>query len=256
MNPPILWEALLRYLEAYQCPEETKAAVQGFVRWYGQERPVSDLRGPDVARYVEGLGLGEEAQRRAQALRQFLSFLQEEGWVSYNLAKYVRLRRGIASTPSYSPVTETVTMTPEGYAALQAELESLKAQRPLIAEEIRRAALDKDFRENAPLQAAREKQAHLETRIRELETLLKRAVVATNQDSARISLGSTVHVRRLDDGQALRFTIVGPGEANPKEGRISSASPIGQALLDRTVGEEVEIEVPAGRLRLRIEQIE
>jgi transcription elongation factor GreA len=148
-------------------------------------------------------------------------------------------------------------MTAEGYAALQQELEALKAQRPLIAEEIRRAALDKDFRENAPLQAAREKQSHLETRIRELESMLRRAVIVDDRgDGQRVQLGSTVEVRNLNTGATARYTIVGPAEADAKAGKISSASPVGRALLDRREGDEVEVEVPAGPLRLRIERIE
>jgi len=255
MSGPTLAQALERYLASLERPEEVRGVLSTFVRWYGADRPAGELRGPDIARYVEGLGTGEDAQRRAQALRDFLSFLRREGMVSQNLASHVRLRRAAtASGPAQG--LPPVEMTAEGYAALQAELEALKAQRPLVAEEIRRAALDKDFRENAPLQAAREKQAHLETRIQELESLLRRAVVVAGEDRGRVKLGSTVQVRNLADGRLLRYTIVGPGEAEPRAGRISSSSPIGRALLDRAPGEEVEVEVPAGRLRLRVEQVE
>ncbi len=255
MSGLTLNQALERYLETLERPEEVRGPLQAFVRWYGADRPVGELRGPDIARYVESLGAGDEAQRRAQALRGFLSFLHREGLVSQGLAQHVRLRRASqVSGPGQD--LPPVEMTAEGYAALQAELAALKAQRPLVAEEIRRAALDKDFRENAPLQAAREKQAHLESRIQELESLLRRAVVVGERDQARVRLGSTVQVRNLRDGRLLRYTIVGPGEADPRAGRISSSSPIGRALLDRAPGEEVEVEVPAGRLHLRVEQVE
>ncbi len=250
-------QAMERYLAAIERPEEVRGPLSAFVRWYGGERLLKELRGPDIARYVEGLGMGDDAQRRAQALRDFLSFLRREGLVSHNLAQHVRLRRapqrGGGIPASDLPPIE---LTPEGYAALQAELEALKVQRPLIAEEIRRAALDKDFRENAPLQAARERQSHIETRIRELESLLRRAVVVEAKEKTRVTVGSTVQVRNLDDGRLLRYTIVGPGEADPRAGRISHSSPIGRALVDRAPGEEVEVEVPAGRLRLRVEHVE
>ena len=132
-----------------------------------------------------------------------------------------------------------------------------KAQRKAIRDEIRRAMQDKDFRENAPLDAAKDKQGHQEARIREIEAMLKRAVVVEpGTQTGRVRVGTTVRVTNLGTGAATRFSIVGPTEANAADGKISTVSPVGKALLDRRVGDEVEISVPAGVMRLKIEEIE
>jgi len=239
--------------------QESQAEVYRFVRWYGADRLVGELRGHDVALYAESLGPATaDVVRRAEALRSFLAFAKKEGLTTTNLATHLRLRKSpqgaeggavTAATPSF--------LTAEGHASLSAELESLKAQRPDIAEELRRAMVDKDFRENAPLDAARERQAHVEGRIRQLETILKHAEVLGGEAApgAKTHLGSTVILRDLASGSAMRYMLVSPSEVSPAEGKISIASPVGKALLDRTVGEEVEISVPAGSLHLRIEEI-
>jgi transcription elongation factor GreA len=118
--------------------------------------------------------------------------------------------------------------------------------------------LDKDFRENAPLDAAKEKQAHLEMRIQEIEETLKHAAVVGKRDGGgvRVRIGSTVEVTNLSSGASLRYTVVGATEGDAAAGKISNVSPIGKALVDRRMGEEVDVSVPAGVLRLRIEKIE
>lgn len=140
---------------------------------------------------------------------------------------------------------------------MRAELTSLLAQRPTIAEEIRLAAHDKDFRENAPLHAAKDKQAHIESRIREIEDNLRNAVVSDNSSQAsRVQLGHSVLLRNLSAGGTLRYTVVGPTEANAGEGKISSAAPVGRALLEQREGAEIEVDAPKGALRFRIESID
>jgi len=149
-----------------------------------------------------------------------------------------------------------VELTREGIEALRGELDTLVSQRSGVREEIRKAMLDKDFRENAPLDAAKDKQGHIEARIREIEATLKRAVVVQQSaEGDRVQVGVTVHVRNLRSGAINRFTIVGPTESNAADGRISSVSPVGRSLIDRSVGDEVEVSAPAGMMRLRVERI-
>ncbi len=95
-------------------------------------------------------------------------------------------------------------------------------------------------------------------RIHEIEETLKQAVVVGKRDEGgvRVGIGSTVEVTNLSSGASLRYAIVGANEGDAASGKISSASPIGSALMDRSKGEEVEVSVPAGVLRLRIEKVE
>jgi len=256
-----LSEAAARFGAVLGEEERSSALIEvnRFVRWYGAGRLVSELRGHEVSQYAEVLGLATaEMSRRADHVRAFLAYLKKEGLLPVNLAAHLRLRR--ASQPGRGaavPQQTTVELTSEGVEALRAELESLIAQRLEVRREIQWAMLDKDFRENAPLDAAKEKQGHIEARIREIEAMLKRAVmIDKGEESGRVQVGSTVVVKNLSTGALMRYTIVGPAEASAANGKISSASPVGKALLQRGVGDDVEVSVPAGVMRLRVEQVE
>jgi transcription elongation factor GreA len=175
------------------------------------------------------------------------------------MATHRRVRKGATVDLGTAAPEGAAELSSEGYAALEAELKALVAQRPVIAEELRRAMMDKDFRENAPLDAAKEKQAHLEGRIREIEAILKNAVVResrSGQIASQVRLGSTVLLSNVSSGATVRYTIVGPSEASAQDGKISDVSPVGRALLERREGDEVEVEAPAGVVRFRIERVE
>lgn len=254
-----LSEAVRRFAETAKdaSRQSTFAELNRFVRWYGPDRPVEQMRGHEVSLYADVLGpANADSSRRADYVRVFLVFMKKAGLMETNLAPHLRLRKGGARGTAAGPQPATVELTGAGIEALKAELEMLVSQRAGVREEIRRAMLDKDFRENAPLDAAKDKQGHLEARIREIEAMLKRAVVVEQSDeSDRVQVGGTVHVRNLASGAVNRFVIVGPTEANAADGKISSVSPVGRSLLDRSVGEEVEVSVPAGTMRFRVEQI-
>ena len=255
-----LSEAAARYAETVKNTSRQQAMVElgRFVKWFGGEESLARLRGHDVSLYAEILGpTAPETTRRAGYIRDFLAFLKKEGLTESNLAPHLRLRKAGKSSASASARQEAaVELTQEGVDSLRAELESLMEQRMAVRDEIRRAMLDKDFRENAPLDAAKDKQGHIEARIREIESTLKRAVVVGGAGhGGRVKVGTTVIVHNLDNGSTNRFVIVGPTEANASEGKISSVSPVGKALLNQQVGAEVEVSVPRGVMRFRVEEI-
>jgi transcription elongation factor GreA len=261
MSTESLLEAATRYTASLDgdARASAQAEVNRFVRWYGANRPTSELRGHEVSLYGEELGPATaEAKRRADHVRGFLTFLKKEGMTRASLAPHLRLKKGAKAAVAAPTEHRVVELTAEGHEALTVELETLKAQRPGVREEIRNAMLDKDFRENAPLDAAKDKQAHLESRIREIDETLKYAVIAGEADKggSRVGIGSTVAVTNLGSGASLRYTIVGANEGNAAQGKISNASPIGKALLERSQGDEVKVTIPAGVLRLKIEKIE
>jgi len=233
--------------------------VSRFVRWFGAEKLPSQIRGHDIELYAETLGPAvPETTKKAEQVRIFLTYLMTQGLVSSSLAPHLRLRKSSrTSAPSRAAnEPETVELTSDGIEALKQELDSLIAQRPAIREAIRLAMLDKDFRENSPLDAAKDKQGHVEARIREIEAMLRRAVVVDGSTGAgRVRVGTTVTVSNLNDGVSRQFSIVGPTEANAGAGKISSVSPVGKALLDSQVGDEVEVSVPSGLQRFRVDEI-
>lgn len=238
--------------------EESQQELNKFVRWYGMERPLRELAAHEVANYAQRMERASaNAMKRLEPVRVFLSYAKKEGLTETNLAVHLRVRKGSPKQGAPIKGRERVTLTMEGYQGLKAELSALQRERPKIADDIRRAAADKDFRENYPLEAARERQGLVEARIRELEAILRSAVVATGEvDIAKVTLGSTVVLQDLSTGEELRYTLVNPSEASPIKGKISAASPTGKALLHRGKGEVIEVAAPGGILRYRIERIE
>ncbi len=152
---------------------------------------------------------------------------------------------------------DTIEMTAEELRRLQEELGELESSgRAGIAARIKTAREWGDLKENGEYHAAKEAQAHLETRILRLREQVRAAVVveaASSGDAVRH--GATVEVTDLGAGATQSFRIVSPNEARPREGLISSSSPVAQALLGHGLGDEVEIPIPAGVRRLRIEAI-
>jgi transcription elongation factor GreA len=130
-------------------------------------------------------------------------------------------------------------------------------ERLSVREDIRKAMLDKDFRENSPLDAAKDKQGHIEARVREIEAMLKRAVIVdTAARTGKVRVGCTVRVKNVTNGKTTEYSIVGPTEANAAQGKISSDSPVGKALLNNSPGDEVEVQAPAGTMKLVIEAVQ
>lgn len=137
-------------------------------------------------------------------------------------------------------------ITESGQRELERELEELKSRRGEIADKIAAARDFGDLSENAEYDAAREAQGLLETRITEIETILQNASIIQAGGSSTVTLGSTVELEA--NGKVVTYTVVGPVEADPLEGKVSNESPIGQALMGKAVGDTVTISTPKGEL--------
>jgi transcription elongation factor GreA len=140
-------------------------------------------------------------------------------------------------------------MTRSGYAKLEADLKQMKAvERPRIVREIEAARAHGDISENAEFHAAKERQSHIETRIRQLEDQLARAQVIdpTGPAPTVVRFGVTVHLLDTESDEEVRYTIVGELESDASSGRISVTSPIARALLGRAVDDTVVVRVPKG----------
>jgi transcription elongation factor GreA len=257
-----LREAARLYLESLSADARAteRAEVERFTRWAGADRLLAEVRGHDVANYGETLaGNITDVEARAGALKGFFAYAKKSGLVESNLGAHLRLKKSQAGKGVRRTAIKEVEMSGEEHAALTQELEALKAQRPQIVDDIRRAMADKDFRENAPLDAAKQRQGLVEARIRELEAKLAHAVIVGNEakgDGHAVEIGSTVRLVNLKSGSQTAYTLVRPGEVNPSEGRISFESPVGRALLQRRAGDEVEVTTPSGSIAFRIEAVE
>ncbi len=155
-------------------------------------------------------------------------------------------------------MSETAYLTADGLEKLQKELAHLKSTARIELSNRLRAAIQMgDLSENADYIQAKEEQAFLEGRILELENLLRNVQVIEEKDRKddRVSIGSVVTVQEGNFPEETYY-LVGPKEADPGNGRISYQSPIGKSLLDHQLGDEVVIETPGGKLKLRIVKIE
>jgi transcription elongation factor GreA len=151
-------------------------------------------------------------------------------------------------------IKKTFNLTQEGLSELKAELQTLLAQRPHVAERIKHARELGDLSENAEYQTAREEQDRLEARISEVEHVLQNSqLIKKPKNDGHVRLGSTVKLK--DGGKPINYQVVGTLEADPAAGKISDESPIGKALLGKQVGDKLEIKTPAGAHMFKVIEI-
>lgn len=147
-------------------------------------------------------------------------------------------------------------LTYEGLKALEDELHDLKVnRRQEVAQKIKEARELGDLSENAEYDAAKEEQRDIESRIEEIDKILKNAEVVVDEDfdsSNVINVGCTVKIRDLEFNEDLEYKIVGSTEANSLQGKISNESPVGKALIGAQKDETIEVETPAGIIKYLI----
>ncbi|TMN21035.1 transcription elongation factor GreA [Lentibacillus cibarius] len=150
-------------------------------------------------------------------------------------------------------------MTQEGKEKLEEELHYLKTERRKeVVERIKVARSFGDLSENSEYDAAKDDQAFVESRISQVEQMIRNAVIIENdnEDPDVVSLGKTVTFKELPDGDTETYTIVGSAEADPFEGKISNDSPMAKSLIGQEIGAEVSVATPGGDLFVRIENVE
>jgi transcription elongation factor GreA len=264
-------QAVSSYLTSLPQGRATAAQeLNNFGRWFGTERQIRSITPPEMERYQEQLA-GEartDLTDRLETLRRFLAEAKHQKWTDTNLAAEIKLKKTKAGTGSKTRTPgaggsrdgsngDGLRLTREGYDKLSVELQHLETVvRPQNSMDLKRAAADKDFRENAPYDVAKQHQGEVEARIRELKRVLETGEVVDVGHTAIIDLGSKVTLHDLTDDDKIVYTLVGPGEIDPKHGKISIQSPVGRALRGKTVGDEVEVEVPAGTVRLHVQKVE
>ncbi len=148
-------------------------------------------------------------------------------------------------------------LTKQGFYRLQEELEYLRTtKRHEVATRLHEAMEGGELIEDAEYEAAKNEQAFVEGRIQELEILLGNArVIDETEKTDTVNVGSTVTIQEGDNPEEI-YTIVGPAEASPRDGRISNESPLGRALMEKRAGDTVKVDAPAGAFTVRVLKVE
>lgn len=150
-------------------------------------------------------------------------------------------------------MAKEVYLTEEGLQELKQELEVLKLEkRPAVIEALKEARALGDLSENAEYDAARNEQALLEGRIVEIEKMLENVVLVEKQSTDKVSIGTEVTIKYVEDGEEEKYSIVGSTEADPFANKISNESPIASAIMNAKVGDVVTVDSPAGSYKVEI----
>lgn len=239
--------------------QKAQIEINKFVRWYGEERVFCELSAHEVENYAEQITKSTiDSAEKLEPVKTFLTYAHKKKITKINLSPHIKIKKTSSKqTSSARRNSKTITLTAQGYNELKEELNALINERPKIAEEIHKAAADKDFKENAPLDAAKEYQGQVEARIKELESTLQVAVILDKKQEAdvTITIGATVVITDIGYNEQIQYTLVDAREADPSKGKISVASPIGQALLGRRKGDDVNVNAPAGIMAYKIDDI-
>ena len=152
---------------------------------------------------------------------------------------------------------EKVPITREGYDNLKKELDHiLKVERPATVKSIETARAHGDLSENAEYHAAKEKQSFLEGRISELQGQIGQSdIVQIDQEYDRCVFGAKITLEDISTGEQNCYTLVGPYESAPEEGRVSVTSPLGRALIGKEEGDEIRFETPGGIQEMEITEV-
>jgi transcription elongation factor GreA len=246
--------------KATQAPSQQE--LLRFAQWCGSDRIIAEMQPSVVEEYgshAASSAARPDASERLREVRKFLTFARKKGLIEQNLAQHLRIPKAKVAARSDQSLNgpAAVELTAEGHAQIESELEVLRSRRGPMAQEIRRAAADKDVRENAPLEAAREQLGQLETRIGDMEKTLEAAVIVdtSGRRSKSVGVGSKVVVKDVDSGRETSYTLVGAFEANPLEGKISDVSPVGKALMKQSVGQQVSVSTPRGTIKYLIKRV-
>ena len=234
-----------------------QSEIGRFVRHIGGERDIKSIIPSEISEYSEDF-IRRTAQpdpERLKSVKKFLAYLAINNFTEVNLAQHLRLRRSRRTKMLKNTADKKVNLTQSGYNDMTKQLSQLQKERIKLTGDIERAAADGDVRENAPLEAARESQGMVMSKIREIESTLKLAEIIDNKsDKNRVQVGSKVLLVQSDSKTEIEYLLVEPREASPLQKKISIGSPVGEAILGRRVGDEVSVSTPNGQITYKVEK--
>ena len=234
-----------------------QSEIGRFVRHIGGARDIKSIIPSEISEYSEDF-IRRTAQpdpEKLKSVKKFLAYLALNNFTEINLAQHLRLRRSRRTKMLKNTTDKKVNLTQSGYNDMTKQLGQLQKERIKLTGDIERAAADGDVRENAPLEAARESQGMVMSKIREIESTLKLAEIIDNKsDKNRVQVGSKVLLVQSDSKTEIEYLLVEPREASPLQKKISIGSPVGEAILGRRVGDEVSVSTPNGQITYKVEK--
>jgi len=240
--------------------QKKKAAqteISRFVRHIGSDRSIRTIIPSEIGEYSNDFvkRTSQTEHEKIKSVKKFLAFLVNNQYTNANLSQHLRLRRSRRTRALKSIATKSVNLTQSGYDGMKIQLSQLQKERIRLTGEIERAAADGDVRENAPLEAARENQAMVMSKMRDIESTLKIAeIIDSKTNDTRVQVGSKVSLVQSESGMKSDYQLVEPREASPLHKKISIQSPVGEAILGRRVGDEVTVNTPAGQQTYKVEK--
>ena len=254
------------YTENLKDKDKTPSAVRElnkFVKHFQGDTNLNAITPAQIGDYAEQAGrnsLSEEVVEGLQSVRKFLAFAFKEEKTTVNLSTHFRVRKTKTASNSgsrRSAKKDEQEITQEGHDQLTKEKTQLESNRVNISNAIQTAAEDGDVRENAPLEAAREQQGREEARIKELDAMLRSSIIVdtSGRGTKVIRVGTTFTVEDIDKKKKTKYTLVSPSEANPSEGKVSDASPLGRAILGKKAGQKATANTPRGKTNYKITSI-
>lgn len=257
-----LEDLALRFLTSLPTEErsERQQEVNRFVLWYGKERSISHITPTEVETYAQWTAASTgDLNRKLEPVRALFQYAKKERLLKSSLAPHLRIKQAHTKGPTRRKLPQQTTLTANDHAQLKSQFAALEEERVRVAEEMRVAAADKDFRENAPLHAARERAAHIEARMNDIQASLATGVVVDSgqqPETLAAKLGSKVVLMEMATGEKRTYTLATKNEANPANGKISIVSPLGKAVLNQHEGDVVKVVAPAGEILYKIEKID
>ena len=217
-----------------------------------------------IEQYVKITNLkhsNQNASKKLTVARDYLNYIHTEGFTESNLGNHIRnkkgRRSGSASLKSKVHEGDLVEISKEYHDSLEKELNVKYKEREDVVVDINKAAADKDFRENAPLEAAREKQGLIESQIKTIEETLRKSVIfntkRSNKKNKIAQIGSKVTLEK--ENKRTKINLVASPEADVNLSKISLESPLGKALLGKGENDHVTILAPAGEIKYKIVKV-
>ncbi|ANE46189.1 transcription elongation factor GreA [Paenibacillus swuensis] len=153
-------------------------------------------------------------------------------------------------------MAEEIIITPQGLQQLEDELDELKTvKRKELSARLKTAIAYGDLKENSEYHSAKDDQSHMETRIKQIEKMLKRAKVVDTVDTSKVNVGSLVILNDIEFAEKIEYRIVGASEADAANNKISYESPLGSALMGKSVGAVVTVNAPVGEIKFELLEI-